>query len=1075
MPILPEVRQEYSLNVGQTPEVSGNREEAAMYGAIGQLSQNVGKFAAGVARDLHVQAADLETNETISKYKAETAAYYDLLRRDSELDFVKGSNKIATEFKNRQAARRQSLLDGAGSYLAKSQIESQLAGADAEESLKFLSIKQERIVNSKDAYLQKTQNNFAASLVNTTSTFDDASRGYMNLVNDVYATFKDYMPEDERQKFLSSTADQGATAALSSYLSRGAINQAAAQFFGPDKAKEIVGRMKANQRSGKDPSTGLGTRIDSKPGFYLVKTSATETKEIQLPQEIWDSSPYAFIGDEKTGVAPVGVTYFPQDGILKDITPQTRMSMFEEIMKNLSKKPTKDASLSNQKLNSALALVKNGELSNEALRDLVRPEVLDDFDKSGLAKAGSIIAGKIAQEAIKRIENQKVSRQDEMLNNLDAQFPTIMKSIHNDPAYVEIATRLGDGDYNKGREELDQELTQRKVRDMVLDSAMKRQASLEKDAKEDIAKVARKKILTIPQIQQFEDTLFAQGGILKAGAFRTPEGRMYKDYLREIKSKAGELSDAFGTTTKLFTNDTAARVKTYFKSSYEDAGQLTNLVSNFKDILDDHEFNTFMSDQLEAPGLAVAVTLGNYTAINELARAYKYTEANKKALQDDDKFKDFREEVVTSSEFENVRDALMKAANSSQPAVAEALREDFISLASYYKSSKFGMSNSDAIKAAANTLIYKDHDVLIEKKSWIPGSAKRNISLIIKKSEGVDSNTVRTAIESSVGNKEWLRSQAIPYPKEVLTDAKMTGDYDRFLDYVVDNYSARTGPNGVELGFIHNKTFVPLPNNNGGFLNLRIRDIKVAAKKAEELKNKKRYKDVESAPSTMVENKRFVLSSSKWNDQETKTTLGKLLLGDDNMSNQQFLTTVSNTEIDDFNKLENPNIARDYNKILTNTFRGITAKTLGGSMTASALRDVMDFRGLSHKGLSNDQVLEYFQKGIKNKEDFFNIQKDFMLKNKQNIKTQLAPLENNAQRFFIMDLANVIGAGAVNKYRLGEVLANKGFAEVERILDSDLPYVVQDGITKTLSQVYRGNILGNEQRKLRHKKWASMM
>ena len=1070
MAILPEVKSAYSMNVGNTPNASEHAAESAMYDAIGQLSKNVGNFASQVARDIHVQAADLETQETMSKYKAETAAYLDSLKRE-DLDFVKGSKQIATDFRDRQRARRQAILDNAGSNLAKSKMELQLASAEGEESLKFLAVKQERIINSKDAYLQKSQNNFSNSLNSVSTTFDDASRKYMNLVNDVYATFKDYMPEDERQKFLTSTADQGANMTLSSYLSRGQVNQAAAQFFGPTKAGEVIGMMKKNFAKGKDPAVGLATKIDSKPGMYSVRVSPTEIKEVQLPMDIWESSPYAFIGDKNE--KPIGISYLPQDGILKDVSPQTRMGMFNEIMANLSKKPKQDSSLANQKLSSAMALVKNGDLSDQAFRDLMNPATLDGLDKAGLAKAATIMGGKIAQETIKGIEGQKVSRQDDMIKNLDQRFPDIMKSIQENPIYVEIATRLGDGDYEAGKAELDQELTQRKVRDMVMDSALKRQAALEKSTNEDIAKVAREKTLTTPQVKQYEDYLVAQGGILKSDAFRTPEGRAYKDYLRNVKQKATELGDAFGTTPRLFTNDFSSRIKAYFKNSYDDAGQLTNLISNFKDILDDHEFNTFVSDQLNAPSLAVAVNMGNYTAINELSRAYKYSSNNAEALKANDKFTDFKKTVLESEKAKNVRDALLKAANSSQPAVSTAIDEDFVSLASMYKNEGYGLTDQEAIDKAADTLIYKDHDVVIEKKSWLPFTSSRNLSLIIKKSEGVNSNTVRTAIESTVGNKEWLRNQAIPYPKEVLKDAQMTGDYDRFLDEVVKNYSARTGPNGIELGFIYNKKFIPLPNNNGGFLNLRIRDIKVASQKAEELKNQTRYKSVEDPNS--ISGKSFVLSTDKWNDDSTKQALGKFLLGDDDMSHQQFLTTVSNTEIDDFNKLENPNIDTQFNKIIENTFQGVTAKTLGGSMTASALRDVMSFRGESSKGMSNDQVLEKFQKQVQTKEDFFNIQKDFMLKNKQNVKTQLAPLTSNAERFFIMDLANVIGSGAVNKYRLGEVLANKGFNEVTRILNSDLPYVVQDGKTKTLKQAYEGNILANKQRALRYKKWASMM
>lgn len=1076
MPILPDVRQEYNMNVGQMPDVSGAAEEAAFYNTVGQLSRSAGQLATQVSRDLHVQAADLETTEAVSRYNAESAAYYDILERDSELDFVKGSKQIAEEFKARQAARKQSLLDNAGSFLAKSQIEARLANSEAEESLKFLGIKQKRMIDSKGAYLQKTQNNFSSSLMSTDSTFDGASRGYMNLVNDVFATFKDYMPEDERQSFLTKTADQGALMTLSSYKSRGEIDKAAAQFFGPAKAAQIYGIMTRNHKAGKDGAAGFGERINDKPGYFRVKMSDTETVEVKLSDAIWESSPYAYVGDSKSGIEPIGITAFPQDGILKDISPQTRMQMFADIMSDLSKRPKKDSSLANLKLNSALALSKNAELSDKAYNDLMQPAVLENLDDAGLAKAGAVIATKEAQNYIKSIEKQKISRQDEMIKNLDAAFPAIMQSISQKPEFKLISQYLGKGDEKAGREELlDSELATRKVRDAFHDAAMKRQAQLEKDSKEDIGKVALSRLDLTPQAKDSMDYFFVQGGITQPHSVRSPRGQVLKDILSDTFEKADELADKFGIPSRAISNEHVARIKYYLKANYQNAGELTNIVSNLKDAFPSaQKFNEFMADQLGEPTLAAASIMGNYTAIHDLVRANQYMEKNKTNFQDNDKFKDFKDTVVGSDDFENVKTALLQAANSSQPAVVDALRNDFVSLAMYYKSTGYGMSDTDAIKKAAETLIYKDHEVVVEKKSWFSPS-KRDLALIVKKSEGVNSETVKTAIKATVGNKEWLRSQAIPYPKEVMQDAKMTGDYDRFLDTIVSNYSARTGPNGIEVGFVYNKQFVPLPNNNGGLINLRIKDIKIAAQKAEELKNKKRYERVSVMPGAVSSEKSFILGTDKWYDSSTQNFIGRFLLGDDDMTHHQFLKIVTPAEIDDFNKLENPNIDRDYNKIMTGTFNGVTATTIGGSMTASALKDVMDFRGIDRKGMSNEAILKYFQKSIKTKQDFLNIQKDFMLKNKQNVKTQLAPLSNNAQRFFIMDLANVIGSGAVNKYRLGEVLANQGFEAVEKILDSNSPYVVQDGIVKTLREAYRGNIVNNKQRFQRYQLWRKMM
>lgn len=1081
MPILPDVNREMNMNVQRLADTSGAEQAASVYGAIGQLSQNVGNIATQVARDLHTRAGSLEAQDKLSKYQLETSSYLDTLRKDDTQDFISNSKEIEDTFRARQQQRRTALLDGADSMYSRSILEEQLNTAESEEALKLLDVKSKRIASDSDAYIQRSMNSFGQTVGNPDADVDFADIAYKKTTNSLYQVFSPHMSREDIQKMNTRFADDGIDKSSTAMILKGNVKALSEKFFGPTSAI-LAQTMDSNFRSGKNVNAGVGIRNESKPGVYNVTNPDGTTKELQVGLEDWKKSEMVIDASITGGKENKFITSVTPQGMLADVSPQMRGAVFNRIFQALNKKPKEDSSLERKKLASATALLKDGKLPVKAYEDITSDAVISKFDAAKLSDVASIIIGMNTQNFVNSIPDNKLARQKDLVKFVDDNWEKIAQKTKDDPKFTAVATKLADiykTDVDSAKSILMDQLSTQKLRDQIVDTATRKSEALKTLATKDIAAAAQSRMEIPDQVKGFNDFLFTQGGILQPGAMRSQAGQNYKDFLAQRKEKAAELSDTFGLKNNPLTEEQVAGLKSYLSESYSDSGKLTNIIDNLRDMFvnSPSDFTTLMVEQLKMPILAHTIMQENYTALHDTVRAAKYFDANASRMQNDSTLTDFKKAVFANDDIKKVQRILSQSSNSAEPQIAADIADNIFKLSVYYKNNRIGLSDDEAIKMAADTLIFKDNDVLLTT----PGTFSKGAgyySVIHKKAEGVDAQKLQDTLDSTVGNIDWLLKENIPLPKEVAKDEEFTRmGRQRFLEYVVKNKAARNSAmsGGVDLGFNYKGRFIPLPDGEGGFLKISLNDVKFVNKKVADKEVTQERMDVEIPGD--ISGRRTVLSKRGWYNVDERNKVAKEISGKKTQNSLDFANNPTDEDVKGFNELENANIEKNYNKIYDTTLNGVRARTLGGSMTSMALEDVLNKRGIDTSKMSADEVFATAQKSIKSPSDFYEMQKEYMRLNRHAIQAQLRKVSGNPSAMQLLsDMSMVLGAGAINKYRLGEVLAISGPKELEKILNSELPYVKdRKGTTITMKQAFKGNIEGNQKRYARYKSWMKLI
>lgn len=1033
MPILPDVNREMSLNVGRQVDSSGAEQAANVYGAIGQLSQNVGQIATQVARDLHVQSAQLEASTKKANYEAETANFLESLSKDPDADFVFRGDEIEQTFKTRQQQRRQSLLDNAQSYTSRSIMEQQLASSEAEESLRLLKVKNDRISQSKNVYLDKTANSFGESLASFDTDFNKADLSYQKAINTTEATFRGYIQPDELQKYKTKLADSGAMTTLHTMIADNRLPQAALQFFGPN-AKTLQDHMKLNFTNGKETFDGIGIRDEQRPGFYKIQLSnGAPPLDIKVDEEKWKKAPYMLSKIYTKMADNVFIEEDPRRIMLKDVSPSARAQMFDTIFRGLNSQPKEDSSLVSKALTSALVKAKEGQLTDKAVQELLVADKVSAMNKAQLTDLASVVAAKQLQNYTNSISDEKLAHQPELIAKLDSDFPEVVKAMAENPALEPIAIRLGDGDLEKGKRILTEELSTQKLRDQMVDFATKKSERLKREIDEDPVRVAEQSVEVIPQIKALEDRLFTNGEIMNVGSITPRDAEVFKGQRQKIQSKMNSLRDNFGARDYVLNKDRVKQLNTILTSSFSDTGKLSIVIDNLRNMYDARDFATIM-EQVDRPHLAVALYTKNLDLLNELVRSEKYYSSNTKNLPDKsgDAFITLKSSIESNDTLQNYIAATANFSNSSQPKVAEAVKEAANRLALYYMNDR-NLEAEEAVELATRKLV-GDDNMIIRDTDW---ANTKNYSIIIPKSYKVEEQEALDAFDSSVGSESWLRSQNLKIPEAVKADYDAIGleGYERFIEYAKNNRAVRNSADGTgfDMGFLDkNKKFIPLISNEGAVVSISADSLKqhVEAKRSFEKKNSWISNDapVSISTSNIYENptmdRNFTTGFRKKFDSPIKMEVKV-------RSTENFITVPHDTEVRTLQLFENPNMDKNFNKVSSKTYAdGKTATTLGGALTGGALRDVAkSFNEKIPSGLTDAQVVDYYSKKITTKGEYDKYFKEYMKINRSYIKEELRG-QTNSGKYLLADLSWTIGAQTVKDLGIAPLLRNRQTAEV---------------------------------------------
>ena len=1056
MPVLPDVRQQYSSNLGSVIDTSGEEQNAKVYGAISQFSSQVGEFATQVARDTNIKAANLEKSQKLAKYDLDRQSLLDSMSRDPSLDFVNNSKQIEDDYRATLRSNRESILTNAQSGMAKEMMEQSLASAESEEAISLLKLKNEKINDALKIELNKAEEDYSSSLLSPNTNFNLANDNYKKTINRISSAYGNYYTPEIHQKYQQNIADIGAERSMNNMLMGGRTQEAAAQLLGSNYSL-LLEHMKGNFKNGVDTYMGVGLRDETRPGYYKVHLPNGAIVDYDSKnEEQWKKSPYMLSKEFSRMSENVFIDSTPTNEVIRNSSSQTKARMYDSLFKALSNKPKQDKTLASRVVKEAQDLAKRGKIEDQHIQTMLSDEVIPNLNKAELVDSATTIMVSRVQELVKRSEIEKISDQEAILENIDNFLTQSSKNIENDPQMQKIATYLGDGDTDKGFQILKLDVLSKNQRDAYIKAAEDRRLQLKGDYEKDPVGTALKSLGETPQGRNIRQKLFAEGAIKKVNSLTNAEVNYLKSENEQVKSRMAKLSDAFGETTNVVDVDTEKALKKTFETSYSDTNELVGIIDNLKKIYGPRDFANLMN-QVGQSHLAQALQDKNFEYIEDLSKATKwaaqYTRANNLNIDQLPMSKEVLTKLSESDDLQGYINVMLKGARSSQPLNAEAARDNAYKLTMFYMKDR-GLSVEEASKLAVKRLV-GDHNVILMQK---PGKlfGGRDYSVIIDKSHKVSEDDLRKAFDDTLGNTDFLVKQHLMIPPELSKDKNgETYDMDRFLSEVTHNGAVINSDNGD--GFVYGiidkstKRFIPLRNTEGDEIILPMREVKRVRDARLKLNTETSFtsrimnfvfpRTKENSQNSTLINKNIAPSTSpvapstasaapsttnstpikqaprlddffKNNEFEYRTLANQ-------RSTEKFINEPEKFEVEQTMKFENQNMLKNFNTVYPNK----KAITLGGALTADALKDVAAKRKMvlpSNLKTPKD-IVEYFASTTKTKAQYDSLFKDYMIINRGYIREQLKGLPEYKKNT-LADLSFVLGAGAVIKSKVADYL-----------------------------------------------------
>ena len=1064
MPVLPDVRSSYNVNVGNQPDTSGEDHIAKTYGDIANFSSEVGNFATGVARDINQKSSAIESTQKITQYNSDLNAKLDSMSRDPNLDFVNNSRVIEKDFMDNMEYKRKSIIDSAQSNMSRDMLERQFASSRGEEAMQLLKLKNKRINEALDLEKNNIMDSYGSAMITPDADFNRANEEMKKSMVRLSSVYGDYFTPEQHQQFQQKISSFGGVNAMNNMIMTNRAQEAGAQLLGSNYPV-LWDHIKKNYAKGQDAFIGIGLRDESNPGHYRVHMPNNLVVDYYSSEEQWKKSPYMLSKEFTKWADNVFVDSSPTNELIKYASPQAKEEMYNKLFKALASKPKQDSSLAVKINKNASELVMKGKLQPEHMQSLMADETLSNLNDGQLSEAANTVVLNKVMTMVNQIPKEKISTQEDIIQGVGNYLDDLEKNIDKDPDFQKIATYVGKGNMEVGIAKLKQTVLSKPARDSFLEAADKRRIQLKADFEKDPVKVAEDSLGETPQTKQILKKLFADGAIKQVNGLNPDEYKYMKTHNEQVQTKMKKLGDSFGMQDKVVNADTEQAIKNAFEASFSDTNQLVGLVDNLKKIYGPEQFANLMNQVGQTP-VAVALESNNFQFIEEITKANKWFKQYRSATLtpegEDPIGKQIAAKLYSDDTFNNFINASLRGAKSSQPLAVQAMKDSAFRLTYFYMKDR-GLGVEDAQKLAVQRLIGDNNEILsIQTGGWF--SKNRDYNAIVDKKYKLKAEDLKDAFDSTVGDEDWVDSKKFMIPPEMSKDpnSNMVIEYSRFVKDVVDNATVinTNDGSGFILGFKDKETkrFIPLRTAEGEQAVLSIAEIKrVRAIKNAQIRPSL-LDSLTNGLSSAISPDLFVnselnptgkkISSPIPTPKSTPSSNGipivpPLLKSPENRtlidntpiyridtkmrSTENFVNDIQKWEVDNMQKWENADMEKNWRVVYGVDKHGKRLPnapvTLGGAMTGPALVDTAKKLNIPipPDKKTNEDIVKYFAATTQTKAQYDNLFKTYMQLNRsyiaQNLKG-LPPAKKNA----LEQIAWVLGAGVANHSGVAKLL-----------------------------------------------------
>jgi hypothetical protein len=772
MPILPDVEREYSLNVGRVPDSSGVGLQAARYDAISKVSGQLGDLATNVARDLHVKASNIEVDQKLGKYKAASKQLYEATLNNPDLDFVNNSDTIEKSFLEQQKKVRDDIIGTSQSYLSKSRMEEKLAGADAEDAIVFLDIKERRINDSMELSREDVKRSFADTTTRMDADFNLIGGEWKSSVVRHSNIFRGYEKPIDTQRFKTDLADDGGLRAVSYMVHGNRTVEAATQFYGKHAAT-LSKVMHENFTNGRNVYTGIGIKDPSKEGIFNVYMEDGSKKEVKESSSNWKKGSYILEGYDKGKNLIIEDT--PSEiEMLNNMSPSARNRAKDFLFEALGRKPKEDNSLWNRQLDNIREAAISGDASIQetikSVTTLDRTLPMSVNDATTLDLVTTAANAVYMDRSIKAGKFLNIADLPQFEEDLKKSYPEYLKEIAKTGTVKNALTKLGKGNIDAGIAVVMNGALTRDNVDKMFKQNMAKNDKYRRDFQVDPIKTS----LEINPLNVQENNLlisaFSKGGFLDLERAGDSNINSLNNLLLKRRSNARQSMGGISPVSEILTKEEATDFERIWNQASQDNGQVLKFVTALRRL--DPDVANALVHQINKPELLIAPYLKNPVEIQDMALAskdYKYNVEKVKA--DDNKISGIKKEIIDNKVINSFSIALTRGDTTKGKAVNDAFVDSTLKLTMQYMAR--GVDKDEAIEQATKTIVTNNFDVVDANDAFF--ESRKNYVLLPKNS-GIESGKLYENVMGVLKDEDtWLNNNNLIIPKSSLDANERSG------------------------------------------------------------------------------------------------------------------------------------------------------------------------------------------------------------------------------------------------------------------------------------------------------------
>jgi hypothetical protein len=989
MPVLPEVTRDYNVGVGRLADTSSDQGDAALYGAISQLSEGVGKFAAQVAGDLNRAEAKLKATENVSKYQAAYEQKKNEIQNNPNITMYKQAQQVQDEWVQQQKNIKQSMLDNSSSYLEQEYTRDALAGSEGKEAVDFLAFKEKRIKEEVDQVQKQSLADLSLSLSDLDTTYDKGNKIYKETSSSHAKNMSGLLPREQFAEFNTQAANIAAVRSTETALRNKRDLEALTMIVGPDAANKIMGKAQKNYIDGLDSSTDpeIQKLVKFKSNLEMLQNVDAPTQEHLI----------------KMVLGSVFNKHKEDDSVHKKNVKNATEESFEG--KNIDENKIKDYKM----------------LAQATPATATDIETMDANDPLVFA---------LVARNVRNARKYPLATQEKTNQFIVDNMPLIVKEIVEMPELQENLKRLGKGDIEKGKAVYSNRLSQYDKTRRISDFLKSRFEADKKAFKEDPIAHSQE-VFKLSPIE--EDTI---GSFINRQQFlfsRNPkEWKLFSDALKVRQDNAKGVIGGFNPTNEILTKEETRSMSDLFDKGLNDQGLLTNFLIGLNSLPPDQKIQVL--EQIKRPELIVASN--NPEVLQQLGEAVKNYTINKQrsGIVDPEGMKTFKQEVLQYDINNNFSAALIRGNTSNATAIRNGYNEAVEKLALGYMAN--GVDKDKAIAQASKDLIADQVKVLEVTGNF---SNANKVHVIFPKNFKYEEEQVQDHLIKPLKTDAALDGLNLVMPEMVKEHYRNAGPKGKEMWYadIKETLQPALSADGksFDLGYVNKRgndrgTFVKLFSQNEG----RISEVRFGIGKVEEIVSK--GIEFESKKVGFWDNLVETVSSPFKTTEKEVHALNNIQSISKQMSYRDYTENVSDAHLEQTLELEGYN-PKTFN-VISNSGTG---DRVGGIMFKAAFDDV--YTSMGKKPLKD---LKEYATALKSPSDF----KEHVRKYKQILRVQANKRISDYESFpepakkIVEDAMFTTGAAGFMETGIDKLLKAKRYEAVETAFKGN-PRMVSGG------------------------------